>query len=117
MSFQNDHNTKHAEYNTVLANERTFSAWLRTGLTALATGLGVERFLGGVIPDPVIRAISMSLLLFSVLAFSLGAWRYIHVGALLRTQRVFGAPAPLLLLISILLAFASILAIIGVWLV
>lgn len=115
MSFQHDNN-KHGEHNTVLANERTYSAWLRTGITALATGLGIERFLGGVIPDPVIRAISMSLLLFSIVAFALGAWRYVHVGGMLQTHRVFGAPAPLLMLISLLLAFSSLLAMIGVWL-
>ena len=90
---------------------------MRTGLTALATGLGVERFLGGVIPDLVIRAISISLLSFSVLAFILGAWRYVQVGMLLPSHKVSGAPIPLVLFLSILLVLVAILAIIGVWLV
>lgn len=32
--------TKWAEDRTVLANERTFSGWARTGLTSLAVALG-----------------------------------------------------------------------------
>lgn len=106
-----------ADHNTILANERTYAAWVRTGLTALATGLGVERFLGGVIPDPVIRAISMSLLSFSILSFILGAQRYVHVGSIVSKNTKSGAPIPLILLISILLVIVTILAIVGVWLI
>lgn len=106
-----------ADHNTILANERTYAAWVRTGLAALVTGLGVERFLGGVIPDPVIRAISMSLLSFCVIAFLLGAWRYISVGSKIPEHKRFGTPAPVILLLTILLVLVAILAIIGVWLI
>ena len=106
-----------ADHNTILANERTYAAWVRTGLTALATGLGVERFLGGVIPDPVIRAISMSLLSFSILVFIMGSWRYILIGSKIPEHKKFGAPIPFILLLSILLVLVSVLAIVGVWLI
>ena len=105
------------ERTSVLANERTYAAWTRTGITAMAAGLGIERFLGGVIPDYIVRAISMSLLLFSILAFILGIWRYIHVGSRLKSNRVSGAPSPILLLMSIMLCFVSLMALIGLWLV
>ncbi len=102
---------------TVLANERTYAAWVRTGLASFATGLGVERFLGGVIPDPVIRAISMSLFSFSILTFILGALRYVHVEALIPSSKATGAPVPLLLLLTIVLVSVTLLAMIGVWLI
>lgn len=105
------------DHSTVLANERTYAAWVRTGLASLATGLGIEKFLGEVIPDPVIRAISMSLFSFSILAFILGAWRYVHIESLLPSSKVTGAPVPLLLLLTILLVLVTLLAMIGVWLI
>lgn len=104
------------ERQSVLANERTYAAWVRTGLTALATGLGVERFLGGVIPDPFIRVTSMTLLSFSIFSFILGSWRYHHVGSRLKSEEVTGAPTQLLVFLSVVLAFISLLAMIGVWL-
>jgi putative membrane protein len=106
--------SEQADYNTILANERTYAAWLRTGLASLATGLGVERFLGGVISDPVIRAISMSLLLFSIIAFILGAWRYVYVGSLIKSHKSAGAPLPIVLLLSILLVIVGVMAALGV---
>jgi len=35
-----------ARQRNLLANERTFSAWLRTGLAAVIAGLGIARLLG-----------------------------------------------------------------------
>ncbi len=35
---------------TVLANERTYQAWIRTGLSIFVTGLGVAKFLKGEMP-------------------------------------------------------------------
>ena len=34
------------------AAERTYAAWLRTGLFALASGIGARALLTGVVPDP-----------------------------------------------------------------
>lgn len=109
--------TEEADHNTILANERTYAAWVRTGLTALATGLGVEGFFGGVIPDPMIRVISMSLLSFSIISFILGAWRFVFVGSLVPSHKEVGASVPLILLLSILMVLVSVLAIIGVWII
>ncbi len=103
-----------ADYNTILANERTYAAWVRTGLTALATGLGIERFLGGVIPDPVIRMISMSLLFFSIFSFILGAWRFAYVGSIIPSHKEVGVPVLWIFLLSVLMVLVSVLAAIGV---
>ena len=48
---------------TVLANERTYQAWLRTGLTALVSGLGVAKFLKDMMPLWMLVAVAMILIL------------------------------------------------------
>jgi putative membrane protein len=35
----------------VLAAERTYAAWVRTGLMSLAAGVGAKKTLGGVLPE------------------------------------------------------------------
>jgi inner membrane protein YidH len=64
---------------TVLANERTYQAWLRTGLASAAAGLGVAKFLQETIPLWILLVIATVLILFSAVAFWLAAWRYSHV--------------------------------------
>ncbi|MGI9483419.1 MAG: YidH family protein, partial [Hyphomicrobiales bacterium] len=64
---------------TILANERTYAAWLRTGLCALAAGLAIEKFMIDVLPFWGIRMISVVLIVFSAVAFLLSAWRHAHL--------------------------------------
>lgn len=115
MNGGNSHEEK--ECSSVLANESNFLAWVQTGIIAFAAGLGIERFLGGVIPLLTIRSISMAMILFGIVAFAAGAWRYQHVAARLPTTKVKGAPVPLVLLLSFLLIIVGGLALVGVWLV
>lgn len=106
-----------SERTSVLANERTYAAWLRTGLTALAAGLGIEKFLGdgSVIPNELTRTISLVLLVTSGLCFFLAAWRYQHVGVRMVSTHVSGAPITLMTFISALLIIASVIALVGIW--
>lgn len=46
-----DKKTEYALDRTVLANERTYAAWLRTGIAALAAGLAIEKFMVQVLPE------------------------------------------------------------------
>ncbi len=56
---------------THLANERTFLAWLRTGLTLMALGLGAEQFLEeGLIPGVPVTAILAALLVVGGVAMT-----------------------------------------------
>ncbi|MEC7838462.1 MAG: DUF202 domain-containing protein [Chlamydiota bacterium] len=106
-----------SERTSVLANERTYAAWLRTGLTALAAGLGIEKFLGdgSVIPINLIRIVSISLLSLSTACFYLAAWRYQHVGVRLVSSHVSGAPVWLLVLISGILCCVTLITLVGLW--
>jgi inner membrane protein YidH len=62
--------TQLAADRTVFAAERTYAAWVRTGLLALASGIGAKALLSEVIPQWLIIATGSVLVLFS--AFFLG---------------------------------------------
>lgn len=109
--------TRLAEDRTVLANERTYSAWVRTGLAALATGVGFEKFLAGTMPDWIIRAVSVILILFSFCAFFLAIWHYTHLGLKLKNAEIRTLPIKTLMLLSAALCLAALLALAGIFLV
>jgi putative membrane protein len=62
---------------TLLANERTFLAWLRTGLSLVAAGLAVANFLPvGVIPGlPYVRIYSVLLVVSGTTLVLIGGVR------------------------------------------
>lgn len=62
---------------TLLANERTFLAWLRTGLSLVAAGLAVANFLPvGVIPGiPYVRIYSVLLVVSGTMLVFIGGVR------------------------------------------
>ncbi len=76
-----DRRTELAADRTVLAAERTYAAWVRTGLAALASGVGADRLLAGVIPGWGVRAIGSVLVLFSAFSFGAAVWRDFAPGA------------------------------------
>jgi putative membrane protein len=67
--------TQLAADRTILDAERTYSAWVRTGLAALASGVGAKKLLEGVISEWGIWGVGTVLVLFSpsVLARPSGA--------------------------------------------
>ncbi|HEY8593009.1 MAG TPA: DUF202 domain-containing protein [Sphingomicrobium sp.] len=58
-----------AEDRTVLANERTFASWLRTGFAALGIGLAFNALFGRVEPPWVPRLIATTFLIIGILIF------------------------------------------------
>ncbi len=104
-------NTTLALDRTILANERTYAAWIRTGFAALATGLGVERFMLNTIPLWSIHLIATLLLLFSAASFLLAGWRYHHLRIKLENIDVDMVPMPVIRIISLTLAACSLIAI------
>ncbi len=98
---------------TVLANERTFQAWIRTGLAALVSGLGVAKFLQNMMPLSVLLIVVTILILFSTLAFLLSAWRYSHLHLRIVHLDIVATPIWLAKGISMVLAACSIIALVG----
>lgn len=97
---------------TAMALERTFAAWIRTGLAALAFGIALNKLRIGDMPW-LSRVAESGLILFAVLCFII---------ALRRVSKVAGMEAPdpsvafrLLPTISLDLLGASIAALVDVW--
>ncbi|NIA01327.1 MAG: DUF202 domain-containing protein [Planctomycetia bacterium] len=100
---------------TVLANERTYAAWIRTGLASLVTGLGVARFLSDSMPLWSTHTIAATLILFSANAFFLAAWRYKHLHVGMAHLDVKMIPIAMVKLSSFVLIGCSLIALIGLW--
>lgn len=101
---------------TVLANERTYAAWIRTGITALAAGVAIEKFMVNAMPSWTIRIIAAILILYSAVAFIIGAWRYSHLGVKIAEVDVKSIPKIVTHAASALLVICSLLALAGLWL-
>ena len=101
--------------NTVLANERTFQAWIRTGLAALASGLGVAKFFSDSMPMWMHLPIAVVLILMSIGAFLLAAWRYNNLHLRLQHLDLESTPRWAVRLISLSLIGCSLLALAGVF--
>ena len=63
---------------THLANERTYLAWFRTGVTLIALGLAAAQFLGrtDVTGVPLHSVLAIVLVGLGIAVALLGAWRY-----------------------------------------
>jgi putative membrane protein len=65
---------------TVYSAERTYAAWVRTGLAAMASGVGAKKILEGVIPEWAILATGSVLVLFASFSFGVAIWREVFPG-------------------------------------
>jgi putative membrane protein len=100
---------------TILANERTYAAWIRTGLSSLIAGLAVEKFLLEAIPLWGIHVISITFIVFSGVAFFLAAWRYRHLMVRLEDIDIAMVPLSVMRLISLVLILSAVVALVGLW--
>ncbi len=97
---------------TVLANERTYQAWIRTGLAALISGLGINKFLNDIEPVWPLMVVTIVLIFFSAAAFIISAWRYNHLHVQMAHLEVDLMPVWVVKTMSIFLSGCSLLALI-----
>jgi putative membrane protein len=100
---------------TVFAAERTYAAWVRTGLAALASGVGTKKVLEGVIPEWLIIVAGSVLVAFSGFCFFAGVWRELRPGAFTKKADAPRLPAPLLVAFNAVLVLVSFAALMGIW--
>src|SRR4051795_7012555 len=75
-----DPRVPYAADRTVLAAERTYAAWVRTGLVALAAGGGAKTSLVCTLPEWAILFFASLLVLFSGFWFAVAVWRELRPG-------------------------------------
>ena len=110
-----DQTTRLAADRTILAAERTYASWARTGLFALASGIGAHALLTGVLPKWLVQADASMLVLFSVFCFGAAIWRHLNPGPPPPVPHVRRIPGVVLILVNAFLALVSAAALIGIW--
>jgi len=109
-----DRRTELAGDRTVLAAERTYAAWVRTGLVALASGVGANKLLEGLVLPFMIRLTGSVLILFAAFCFVAGVWRNLNPVAPPPIPQTRQLPSWLLLLVNGFLALVAVSAMIGI---
>ena len=80
--------TNYAEDRTVLANERTFASWYRTGFAAIGIGLGFNALFNRLEPEWVPKAIATAFVVIGILVFIAAERRACAVLARLHAHQV-----------------------------
>ena len=99
----------------MLAAERTYAAWVRTGLVALASGIGAKSLLAHVLPGWLIGLTGSVLVLFSAFCFAAAVWRQFDIGPPPPAPDTRQLPNWLLLLVNGFLVLVALASLIGIW--
>lgn len=102
---------------THLANERTFLAWFRTGLTLVALGVAAAQFLDGLTsPETaVVPWFSTLVIGIGIGLVAVGLWRYLR-GRSRIDAGGFGPASTSIVVTSVVAVGAGLAAIVVVWL-
>jgi putative membrane protein len=110
-----DRRTQLAADRTIFAAERTYAAWVRTGLVALASGVGARKLLAGIVPEWLIVLNGSVLVLFSAFCFVAAVWRQLDPGPPPPRPDTKRLPPALLIVLNGFLAIVSLAALFGIW--
>jgi putative membrane protein len=108
--------TDFAEDRTVLANERTFGSWVRTGFGAVAIGLGFHALFGRIEPLWLPRAIATAFLAIAIIIFLAADRRACIVIRRLHTHQVETVKIGIVRLITVVTVAATLALIAAIWL-
>ena len=115
MEQSADRRTELAANRTIFAAERSYAAWVRTGLVAMASGVGAKPALSGHLPDWLIGLTGTMLVLFSVFCFVAAVWRQLYPGPPPPKPDAKPIHAAWLVVLNGFLALAAIASLIGIW--
>jgi putative membrane protein len=115
MEVAADRRTELAADRTVFAAERTYAAWVRTGLVALASGIGAKKLLEGLLPDWLIVLTGSVLVLFSAFCFAAAVWRHLYPGPPPPRPDARRIPSVLLVAVNGFLVLVTLAALVGIW--
>lgn len=109
-----DRTTVLAADRTILASERTYAAWVRTGLLALAGGIGARALPD--VPEWLVLANGTMLIAFSLFCFGAGVWRHSHPGPPPPVPSVKAMPWGALTLANAVLSLIAVCVLVVLWL-
>ena len=101
-----------ARQRNLLANERTFSAWVRTGLAAVVAGLGIARLLDSGEWMWMARAIGVILILTGGGIYVIAFRRYCWACGLVEQEGMKTTPVWLMIIVVAALLLSSLLALV-----
>lgn len=78
--------TEWAKHRTLLANERNFSAWLRTGMSAMGGGIAIAEFLGGEDSSIFVRIMGIILVILGASTCAVAYWRFNQISNVLERE-------------------------------
>lgn len=107
--------TDFAEDRTVLANERTFGSWMRTGFGAIGIGLGFHALFGRIHPLWLPRAIATAFLVIALIIFVAAERRACMVIRRLHTHQIETVKIAVIRLITIVTVAATLALIAALW--
>ena len=105
-----------AEDRTILANERTFAGWMRTGLAAVAIGIGFNALFQTLQPSWVPKAIATVFLLIAIFVVIAAERRACAVMHRLKPHEIKTFQMVNLRLVSWSMAAATVSLIAAIWL-
>ncbi len=108
--------TDFAEDRTVLANERTFASWLRTGFAGIGIGLGFHALFGRIEPLWLPRAVATAFLIIAIIIFAAAERRATVVIRRLHTHEVETVKIGVVRLIIFVTVAATLALIAAIWL-
>jgi putative membrane protein len=100
------------DYRFLLANERTFLAWMRTALGLVAGGVALDQFVRVEQGESVIISIAVATILAGALVAVLGTFRWARMDAAMRAGRAVPASAALIVIGSLFATLAVVVAVI-----
>ncbi len=108
--------TDMSEDRTILANERTFSGWLRTGFGGIGVGLAFNALFNSIEPSWVPKSIATAFLAIAILMFIAAERRASKVLARLHAHRIEAAKLSAIRIITIVIVTATASLIVAIWL-
>jgi putative membrane protein len=99
----------------LFAAERTYNAWVRTGLVALASGIGAKALLESTLSHWLIVLTGTVLVLFSAFCFGVAVWRNLDPGPLPPVPDVERMHPWLLIVVNGFLVLVALAALTSIW--
>ena len=98
----------------MLAAERTYAAWVRTGLAALASGIGARALLKDVMPILLVRVTATVLILFAGFCMCAAIWREFY-GLPPGKTHLSMMPRYVIIPVNAFLVLVTLAALVGNW--